>query len=187
MPRFWIYKSIAFRNIFYYIDLIYKNNPSNVIDIGCGECIWKKYYPNIIGLDTHTTEYTKPDIGDFFDSDFSSNNKKQYECGMALGSLHFNEWKNIRKIIIDAMNIVSDRFLFTFNFDRLNEHSSTDTTISSLTDIEKVKYIKDILNALPYGIIMLDYANFKNNDMCHTFEKICNGHIRFILEHLSEE
>lgn len=181
-PRYWIYKSVAFKNIFYYIDLIYTNSPETIIDIGCGECIWKDYYPNIIGLDTLQTEHSNEDINDYFDEQFSGSHSGHYSCGIALGSLHFNKWEDLSNVIENAMNVVTDRFLFTFNFDRLDEHSK-ESAIQFNTSQEKVQYIEKTLTDLPYKVVMLDYAELDKTDMYHTFEQMCNGHVRFILEH----
>jgi len=80
------------------------------------------------------------------------------------------------------MNVVYDRFLFTFNFDRLDEHSK-DSNLTFGSIDEKTSYIECIIDKLPYNLIMLDYTNFNPDDMYHTFEKMANGHVRFILGH----
>ena len=117
-PRYF-YESglkIGFRDMFYYIDQLYNTGPTSVIDVGCGECIWKKWFPNIIGFDPNTNEFSQQDFVDFFDKDFSTGHAQQYACGMALNSLHFVDWNSIPNQLDLAMNIVRHQFLFTFNF-----------------------------------------------------------------------
>ena len=36
--------------IFYYIDFLTKTNPTQIVDLGCGWNIFKKYIPNVIGI-----------------------------------------------------------------------------------------------------------------------------------------
>ena len=107
---------IGFRDVFYYIDQLYSNQSDSIIDVGCGECIWKKWFPNIIGFDPKPNEFTQQDFVDYFDADFSAGHTKYYDSGMALNSLHYIEWQDISKQIDLAMNIVKKHFLFTFNF-----------------------------------------------------------------------
>jgi hypothetical protein len=51
----------------YYLQFLLKKNPKKIYDIGCGWNIWKKYYPNIVGVDF---EGTFADINDKFDDNF---------------------------------------------------------------------------------------------------------------------
>ena len=111
---------IGFRDIFYYIDMLYDNNPDDVIDVGCGECIWKRWFPRIIGFDPNTNEFSQQDFVDFFDEDFSNGHTKHYHNGMALNSVHFISWDDLEVQIDRAMNIVRERFLFTFNFNAMS-------------------------------------------------------------------
>jgi hypothetical protein len=178
-PRY-IYESgikIGFRDIFYYIDCLYTHGPTSVIDVGCGECIWKKYFPNIIGFDPNTNEFSTQDFVDYFDRDFSQNHAQQYDCGMALNSMHFINWNDVPKQIDLAMNIVKDRFLFTFNFSMISNKPNVPMT-------QLIALFDEFINASNYNIILLDYPVLRGI----TQEKVnkwsyINGTVRFILEH----
>jgi hypothetical protein len=90
--KFSYFKRIGFKDIFYYINLLYDNDPYSIIDVGCGECFWKDYFPKIIGFDIDTeptvlSEYAKPDFFDYFNENFSEKHAKRYDCGMALNSI----------------------------------------------------------------------------------------------------
>jgi hypothetical protein len=149
-----------------------------VIDVGCGECIWKKYFPNIIGFDRNQiNEFSMQDFVDYFGRDFSQNHTQQYDCGMALNSLHFINWNDVPNQIDLAMNIVKDRFLFTFNFNKfLNKPNVPMIKLISLFD--------DFINASNYNIILLDYPVLRDiaEKKINNWEHI-NGTVRFILEH----
>lgn len=168
---------ITFRDIFYYIDLLYDDNPQTVIDAGCGECVWKNWFPNIIGFDPNTNEFSSQDFVDFFDKNFSIGHTKKYDCGLALNSLHFISWNNIANQIDLAMNIVKDKFLFTFNFNVMTDQPLVPTT-------EKIKIFKEILQSTTYNLIMFDSPLHRevSEENINNFAHI-NGTVRFILQH----
>jgi len=176
-PRYWLHKRIAFMDIIYYINLLYDNNPSSVIDVGCGECVWKEYFPNIIGFDPSPSEYSNYDFIDYFDEDFSKSHVGKYTCGMALNSIHFDAWDKLKNNIHLAMDMVTDRFLFTINC--LVIQGRIETKLNNGID-----YINDILASLPYKVMMLDYPVLRgySTEIVNNNAGF-NGHVRFILEH----
>jgi hypothetical protein len=70
---------------FYYIGLLLETNPTVILDVGCGNNIFKKYIPQIIGLDPMCSE---ADIHEQFDNEFVSRHIGEYDCAMALQSIH---------------------------------------------------------------------------------------------------
>jgi hypothetical protein len=178
-PRY-LYESglkIGFRDICYYIDQLYDNQPESVIDIGCGECVWKNWFPNIVGFDPNTNEFSKQDFVDFFDEDFSRGHAKNWTCGMALNSLHFVDWSEVPKQIDLAMNIVRDQFLFTFNFNKFSNNSNLPLS-------ELILLFDQTLVSVPYTIKLLDYPTLRGfpQSKIDNWAHI-NGHVRFILQH----
>jgi hypothetical protein len=174
---------IGFKDIFYYINLLYDNNPKSVIDVGCGECIWKKWFPNIIGFDPAPSIWSTADFVDFFDEDFSQNYASSYDSGMALNSLHFINWDCIPKQIDLAMNLVNDRFLFTFNFNLIK--------VKPTDNIPKlILLFDDVLKSSNYQIELLDYPFLRGiaNDGANFWPYAqVNGHVRFILSHNNKD
>ena len=178
-PRY-LYESglkIGFRDICYYIDQLYDNQPNSVVDVGCGECVWKNWFPNIVGFDSNTNEFSKQDFVDFFDEDFSRGHAKNWDCGMAVNSIHFVDWSAVAKQIDLAMNIVKDQFLFTFNFDKLRNRPN-------LPMEQLILLFDSILHSSGYKIKLLDYPTLRGfpqgkiDNWAHI-----NGHVRFILQH----
>ena len=168
---------IGIRDIFYYIDQLYNTQPTSVVDVGCGECIWKKWFPNIVGFDPNVNEFSKQDFVDFFDEDFSIGHTQRYDCGMALNSLHFIDWYFIPKQIDLAMNIVRHQFLFTFNFDAIRNKPNTPSS-------ELILLFNNMLNSLNYEIVLLDYPYLRGISERKIFSAgFLNGHVRFILSH----
>ena len=168
---------VGVRDVFYYIDCLYDNKPTSIIDVGCGECVWKTWFPNITGFDTKPSKWSKADFSDHFDECFSQGHKKNYTCGMALNSLHFIDWSAVPKQIDLAMNIVKDQFLFTFNFSVLRNKPN-------LPQEQLILLFDDILHSSNYKIKLLDYPTLRGipqkemDDWSHA-----NGHVRFILQH----
>jgi len=168
-PRF-VYefgKKITSRNIFYYIDMLYDNQPENLIDVGCGENIFKRWFPNVIGFDPNIHSYSEQDFVDTFDRDFSEGHTKCYDVGMALNSIHFIPWNFIPDQINLAMNIVKDRFLFTLNFDKIRDKPAMDNR-------DLIRQVFQLIEKLPYEIVMFDFA-----EKSHWF--YTNGNVQFIL------
>ena len=201
-PRYYLQSGLKTtqRDIFYYINRLYDNNPSSVVDVGCGECMWKLWFPNIIGFDNRINEFSQQDFVATFNRDFSQSHTKQYQCGMALNSIHFLPWEEISGRIHSAMNIVQDRFLFTFNFSVVaNLPVPLPPSASGGEELKTLESLFDqiILNS-GYKIILVDYPSQRprsliknlNNDSRirpgeledHNFLPL-NGHVRFILAH----
>jgi len=171
---------IGFRDIFYYIDLLYNNNPESVIDVGCGECIWKNWFPNIIGFDPYpSSAWSKADFVDFFDEDFSIGHAQWYDCGMALNSLHFIDWDFVPKQIDLAMNIVKQQFLFTFNFNQIKNKPNVP---------ELIPLFDNMLKSSNYEIVLVDYPVQRGVLQRQIDDSaFINGHVRFILSHKNKD
>jgi hypothetical protein len=168
---------IGFRDMFYYIDQLYTNSPTSVIDVGCGECTWKKWMPNIVGFDSNFWTFSNKDFTDHFNKYFSKDHTKQYDCGMALNSLHFVDWDVLSNQIDLAMNMVKDRFFFTFNFMSVSNRPTKSIS-------EMIILFDDIIKSLDYEIVLLDYPSLRGvpEDLLTTWAHV-NGHVRFILMH----
>jgi hypothetical protein len=168
---------LGMRDIFYYIDLLYENQPRSVIDVGCGECVWKNWFPNIVGFDPNTNPYSQQDFVDFFDEDFSRSNMRKFDCGMALNSLHFIPWQQIPHQLDLAMQMVRDRFLFTFNL-----HMFTDKPSQ---DLRLIPELKSMLDESKYKIVMFDSPCYRGYTWKQVKDSLgfINGTVRFILSH----
>ena len=166
---------IGFRDIFYYIELLYDNQPSSVIDVGCAECIWKRWFPNIVGFDPNTGDFSEADFIDFFDEDFSKGHHKKWDNGMGLNSLHFIDWANLEKQLNLALNIVNRRFLFTFNFKSMKNVPNKD--MDTLVQEFHARLSKN------FKVIMFDSPLLRGVDNLQIENwAYVNGTVRFILE-----
>ena len=75
------------------------------------------------------------------------------------------------------MNIVNDKFLFTFNFAQIKN-----SPVVPL--IEKIELFKEVLQSTAYNLIMFDSPLHRGIDQ-QTVKLIqpINGTVRFILQH----
>jgi hypothetical protein len=183
-PRFKLDSGLkfGFRDIFYCIDQLYDNNPMSVIDVGCGECIWKRWFPNIIGFDPTPSPYANHDFIDYFDEEFSRGHKEKYDSGIALNSIHFVSWVYVRTQLDLAMNMIkpNGRFLFTFNFYHFDKHTP-DHKFTSQS--QRIEFMDSILASLPYKVHLLDYPTLHGIDESQVEAHAhLNGHVRIILE-----
>jgi hypothetical protein len=75
---------------FYYLQFLQEKNPKLIYDIGCGWNIWKKYIPNIVGID-NKSQYA--DIKDEYNTHYVDKNNRNLESAFAVNmssSIHIN-------------------------------------------------------------------------------------------------
>lgn len=167
---------IGFRDIFWYIDRLYTCEPDSVVDIGCGENIFANWFPGIIGVDTEEWPGGTVDDIAYFDTDYADINENFWDAGMALGSLHYCDWQSLPKQIHNAMRVVKRDFLFTFNFDQMQNLPSDNL------DIVLTKFYNTVAQS-GYKLKMFDCPKLRGHDWHGRGYFNCNGSVRFILGH----
>jgi hypothetical protein len=65
----------------YYLQFLLETSPTAIHDIGCGWNIWKRYYPQIVGIDFDSKF---ADISDKFNDDFINRHREQLESVMSV-------------------------------------------------------------------------------------------------------
>ena len=174
-PRIYIDNRIMFKDIVYYISILYKNNPGIIADIGAGACVWDQWFDNIFSFEPKPGDFSlEPDSRESFNNDFILKYNKSFDCGMAINSLHFIPYSEISQRIDDAMSVVKDRFLMTFNLKMLAKFSDIEYDYES-----GLKRLLDILHKTEYNILMLDFVESES-------VAGINGHVRIIYEHTSK-
>ena len=176
-PRGYENYRVGRRDTFYYISWLYDNNPTSVVDIGCGENIFKNWFPNIYGVDIHaTSQFNRPDEVMELDLFFSTY-KNKFDCGMAINSIHFGDFDHVVQNINSCMDLIKNggRFLFTINYAILHRHSVKEQQYYSMYD---QKYYDFIMNS-NYKLILFDYLTARGTIRNKSF---INGDVRFVLE-----
>lgn len=174
------------RDIFYYISMLYDNNPNSVIDFGCGECFWKKWFPNIYGVDIKEWYGSKADlIVPLIElNSFLEGNKETFDCGMAINSIHFGTFSIVENNIHKCMSLIKKdgRFLFTINLRMVYQHMTgifDNSKVDIGIEIDKYRYdCYTMIQKTGYNIVMLDIPKLAQSNGINAI----NGDIRFILE-----
>lgn len=174
VPRLIQDQKIFYKDIVYYINLLYENNPKSVADIGAGINLWSKWFDNIIAFEPKPTQWAKNiDSIEQYDEDFVKKYIGAFDCAMAINSLHFIHYDKLKERIEEAMLLVNDRFLFTFNLKVIAEEADEEYDY-----IEHMKKIMDIVKSVNYNIVMLDYLIDTDDNVFGYM----NGNIRVIYE-----
>ena len=108
---------------FYYLEYLTKYNPKNIYDLGCGWNIFKRYFPNIIGVGAETGDDFHGDLHDFVDDDYIANHQNYFESVFSINALHFVALRNLRKRVLDFASMIKPggRGFITFNLQRMLE------------------------------------------------------------------
>lgn len=181
-PRYRALSSVFFISTLYYLEFLLEKNPKVIVDIGCGENLFKKLIPNIHGIDP-TPDNHLADEFDFFDADFSQGHTDAYESVFSICALHFISLVDFEKRILEFYNIVAPggRGFITFNVMRMIELTSAQDlqtlfSSNSPTPDQLTQYVESILNNLSINFILVEVLiNELVND-------IVNGNIRLIFD-----
>jgi len=194
-PRFFYQSGMKFtlRDTYWYIDKLYKSNPSAIIDVGCGECEWKRWFPNITGVDISTNPWTMADIIAEVNDNFYKEHQGRYDCGMSLNSLFFcglGDWNLITKQIHSMMGLVKDQFLFSTSIGpTVVKNLPTELQLSSNFNL-LMRTVVDIISTQGYELVLLDLPSHRDGDNWsrnwNTIEYFRPPHtnLRFILKHI---
>ncbi len=93
---------------FYYIEWLQEINPEKIHDLGCGWNIFKKYYPNIIGVGAENPDNESffADIHDFVDDAYILGHQEYFESVYSICALHFIPLSDIRKRVLDFASMI---------------------------------------------------------------------------------
>ena len=83
-------------NPFYYLQFLLETNPASIIDIGCGWNIFKKYIPEVVGVD-----YKHPDGADivqYYDNTFVENYYQTYDAGFSINGPVCSDPRDLKEL-----------------------------------------------------------------------------------------
>ena len=92
---------------FFYLNILQEISPTAIYDIGCGWNIWKKYMPNIVGVDNMSVY---ADIKEEYNNEYVTRNYRKLEAAFSI-NMNFGLKKNINTGIHEATT-----------FENLGEH-----------------------------------------------------------------
>ena len=154
-------QGICVYSSFYYIKLLLETNPEIILDVGCGDNLLKKYVPQIIGLDPMCEA---ADIREYFNDDFVSRHIGEYDCAMAIQSIHHVSLLKFVDRINQFGKIIKPggRGFFSANLGRLVSRTEPHEFVEifdlsrPVTIFDYYCYLKKELEKLDYRIIAAD-------------------------------
>jgi SAM-dependent methyltransferase len=157
----------ASMSVFYYIERLLEKNPVSVIDVGCGENLFKHVIDGLYGIDPI---FPQADEQIEFDSVWATEHNNKFDAAMAINSLHFNHLDQFETYIKDFAKIIKPggRGFITFNLPRLMKKDT-------ITFDQAVMHCDKVIRGLDLNYIIVD-QNY------HDIECKANGNIRLVFE-----
>lgn len=138
---------------FYYLKFLTDKSPTKIYDLGCGWNIFKKYFDNIIGIDTKFDDYFYADTDDYVDDNYIKFHQGYFESVFSINSLHFYPLSLIRQRVLDFGSMIKNNgtgFL-TLNCKRMLNYDKHYSLIGQY-NIEELEYqIRSNLSDLPFN------------------------------------
>jgi SAM-dependent methyltransferase len=170
---------------YYYIQKVMEINPELVIDLGCGLNVFKKTWPNIIGIDAD--ENSNCDIMDHFDRDFAQGHQQYCDALISVNAIHFAPIDQITQRLQWCANLVKPggRAFVSFNLETWLMY--TDIACISqlfgsspqLDDI--VNYVDHAVKSLSLDLIIYDWPILRVAPES-TIRDDLNGNIRLVFQ-----
>jgi len=145
---------------FYYLLPLLAKNPVSIYDLGCGANMFKKYIPNIIGVDkSHNQIGRQFDIEDQVDTEYVKNHQDYFESVFSINALHFRPLTEIRLVCKEFISMIAPggRGFLSLNLQRMVE-KETITIVKLDEDRKKFydNYVRNQLHNLPCKYLIFD-------------------------------
>lgn len=171
---------------YYYLELIMKNNPIKVLDLGCGRNVFKLAYPQITGMDCDPVHST-PDIFDYFDQDYVSGHKDYFDAVIAINSIHFAPIDQLTQRLLWVANIVrpGGHGFVSFCLETWLMCTPADKVIDVFGKIptfaQVVEYINQSILATNLNFIVVDWPVLHTTSVSRVGDDY-NGNIRLVFQ-----
>ena len=141
---------------FYFLEWLNEINSEKIYDLGCGWNIFKKYYNNIIGVDTPQNpndQFFYADLHDFVDDDYIQGHQSYFDAVFSICALHFIPLSSLRKRVMDFESMIKPqgRGWLSLNAMRMIE---TDEKFKNTDMLDIENYCKEQLANLPNSVMV---------------------------------
>jgi len=172
---------------YYYIKYLLDTNPKNIIDIGCGDNVFKKSFPTLItGLDNDLNSCIRPpDILENFDKNFVQNNQQCYDGVISINCIHFWPIYTIAERLgwIAQLLTPGSRAFVSFNIETWLMHTTKNEINSIFGDIPQwedvVNYINNQIISTKLNFLVVDWPILQISEHS-TIRDDYNGNIRLV-------
>ena len=165
---------------FYYIEKVAAIGANVINDLGCGCNVFKRYYPNIIGMDNCRFA----DVQGWVDDKFIAENQNKCEAIIAINSLHFRPLTEFKKSVLDIISILKPggRAYLAYNAGKLCEESTKNGEMEKLfnttnpSNLQLDEYIRAQLDEIQTNWLVVDVSVARVRADMH------EGNIRLVFE-----
>ena len=168
---------------FYYIEKVMQTNPATVVDLGCGLNVFKKVYPNIIGIDSNPK--ANFDEFDFFDEDFAQGHRHYYDGLISINTIHFSPIDTISQRLSMTKGLVKPggRAFVSFNLETWLMHTDKQVIDSLFGPVPQfndiVNYVNNQIVASNLNLEVVDWPVLHITENS-TIRDDYNGNIRLV-------
>jgi hypothetical protein len=173
-------KTIFSASSFYYIQFLLENNPKIIHDLGCGWNIFKKYIPNIVGVDSTPEDHPffYADVHALINEHYVKKNQGKFESIISINSLTFGRMSSIRKTVEDFVSMLQPggRAYLAFNTVQLVKG---DPEFSGNNNLHRLdRHIRTELSNVPW-----EYLVFESDNNPHTWQlgDYLDGDLRMVI------
>ncbi len=151
---------------FYYLGFLLEKNPKVILDLGCARNYFKKYIPQIYGIDNDPRVKDYVDSSDTVDDTWLNANEGQFDCAFTIGAIHGVSLGKIADRIHKFGKLIKPggRGYFPFNlrrilqFTELYEFAKLFDLSRSQTKLDLYRVVKQQFESIDYKIIALDFS-----------------------------
>jgi len=139
---------------FYYLQSLLEKTPNTIYDLGCGWNIFKKYIPEIVGVDPH---YHNQEICTQIDQQYVSDHQDYFQSVFSINALHFRPLSELRQVYEEFISMVAPggRGFLSVNIKRMLELDEDFKKVNHGPDILD-QYVRTQLNNLPCTYLIFD-------------------------------
>lgn len=169
----------------YYIKWLIDIAPKKIVDIGCGLNVFKKIYPNIVGIDADPK--SNCDIFDYLDADFVAGHLENFDAVISMNTIHFSSIDTVKERLlwIKKMLAPGGRAFVSTNIETWLMHTEKQKSLDLFGDIPKLpdilQYIHQQVVDTGIKFLVIDYPVL-NYAMDSTIRDDYNGNLRWVFE-----
>jgi SAM-dependent methyltransferase len=157
-------KSIFYYRTFYYIQMLLEKNPKIILDLGCGSNLFKKYIPQIYGIDPDPKVSNLVDSVESYSNEWLNDNLGKYDCAMTIGAIHGVSLVELPNRINDFGKVIKSggRGYFGVNLRRpmqnteIHEYAELFNLSKRQTLHDLYRVVRKQCEKIKYNIIALD-------------------------------
>jgi len=167
----------------YYIKYLLEISPNTILDIGCGENIFKKIYPNIVGMDSDSK--AKSDLFDHFDQDFVNGHVNVFDAVITINTVHFTAVTDIQQQLKWIHQILKPggRAFVSTNLETWLMHTSKDCVLDLFPGVPDFYAVLNYVHqqAVDTGLnfLVMDYPALSISEDS-TIRDEYNGNLRWV-------